>query len=199
MNMLITWVLSCLVAAGLGLAGGLWLGLRRHGREAAPSTDAAALAALQSHLKTLFEAQGVAIAGAHRTAREEHARTLERQPLLLQRALEVELTRYAALQARRDEALAGQLAAFRDAPAVAQPAAPSPVLATHANVPTGMSPRPPELLHVPIQPSTRWADPEPVARELSDAELDAMPPELPPISPRKRLLPTPKSPVMGRL
>lgn len=80
----------------------------------------------------------------------------------------------------------------------------SPVVASAprspASSPTAVSARLPELLLTPLpRPEPVYEEPEPVV-ELSDDELDALPPELPvPDKPRKRILPVPKKPVLRNL
>ena len=63
-----------------------------------------------------------------------------------------------------------------------------------------VSARPPELLHRPIvRPAPAYAFEEP-APELTDAELDALPPDLPaPAKPQRRILPPPKKPSFRNL
>lgn len=75
--------------------------------------------------------------------------------------------------------------------------------APHAPVygPQPVSARPPELLHTPIvRPASVYATEEP-APELTDTELDALPPDLPtPGRPQRRILPPPKKkPTMRNL
>lgn len=237
MNITIVWVAICLATGGLGVVCGLWLASHQRARRV---PDQAAVEAAHAYVKSLFQTQSLAIAGMQRTARDEHAKALERQ---------------GALQVRRDEVLAAQLAELKaelkaeqqrsfvsmeaattvrlenflkalatvrakEAPAATEAAgtptsdAPkearkevatekmlpaSPVRAPAQSLPTTPSARPPELLLTPIQPPAPMGGPEPVVRQLTDAELDAMPPELPPTTPRRRVLPTPKSPAMGRL
>ncbi|MDM0112107.1 hypothetical protein QTI66_08095 [Variovorax sp. J22R133] len=63
-----------------------------------------------------------------------------------------------------------------------------------------VSARPPELLHTPLPRREPFDAPEHVERELSDEELDALPPELPtPDKPRKRILPAPRKPPLSSL
>jgi hypothetical protein len=53
---------------------------------------------------------------------------------------------------------------------------------------------PPPILQQPTL--ARHEEPE---RELTDEEIDALPPELPPAKPRKRILPPPKQPAWRKL
>jgi hypothetical protein len=55
-------------------------------------------------------------------------------------------------------------------------------------------------MHTPLPRPEPVQEPEVVERELSDEELDALPPELPTDKkPRKRVLPAPKKPTLNSL
>jgi hypothetical protein len=76
-----------------------------------------------------------------------------------------------------------------------------PVPPTFPSALPSVSARPPEWLLTPVpQPKPVYDDePEPM-RELSDEEIDALPPDLPVADKaRKRILPTPKRPVLRNL
>ena len=63
-----------------------------------------------------------------------------------------------------------------------------------------LSARPPELLLTPLARAEPVYPSEVPTRELTDAEIDALPPELPAAGlPRKRILPAPSKPVLKRL
>ena len=57
-----------------------------------------------------------------------------------------------------------------------------------------LSARPPEMRHTPIPRAQASVDPPAARRELSDEELDALPPELPGPTRSRRALPAPKKP-----
>lgn len=63
-----------------------------------------------------------------------------------------------------------------------------------------MSARPPELLQTPLpRAEPVYAATEPT-RELTDAEIDALPADLPELTlPRKRILPSPRKPTLRSL
>ena len=62
------------------------------------------------------------------------------------------------------------------------------------------SARPPELMHTPLPRPQPEFEPEAAAVELSDAEIDALPAEVPmAVRPRKRILPAPAKPVLRDL
>jgi hypothetical protein len=136
-------------------------------------------------------------------------------PQMVQQAIQIELEFLSRRQTERDEAhaqeqqrwQAGQderLAEVRRVllqalaaqagksmpSAVVKPAAPAPIA----------SARPPELMSTPLPRPQPVHEPEPPALELSDEELDALPPELPASAkPRKRMQAAPKKPVMRDL
>lgn len=178
----------------------------------APVVDLEPLALrLDAALDVRFEAQGQA-----------WQEVFQRIPQTLRQALQVELDFLAQQQVQRDAVAAQRenenAAALRKlvgglaspgvamapsaAPAViAVPATTSPVAPRAlAPSPPAVSARPPELLLTPLpRPEPVYDEPEPMP-ELSDEELDALPPELPaPDIPRKRILPAPKKPVLRNL
>ncbi|MDH6594219.1 hypothetical protein M2165_004108 [Variovorax sp. TBS-050B] len=83
----------------------------------------------------------------------------------------------------------------------APPPRPRPPDAPPPSAPSSASARPPELLLTPIVPAEPVPEPEAApARELTDEEIDALPPELPPAGPpRKRILPRPPKPTLRSL
>lgn len=170
---------------------------------------------MQARIATELEAQRQAIKQAQQQAGETLQQALQRVPQLVQRAIQIELEFQTQQQVGRDEARAAELRALLQALAV-QPGKAPPVVATQPPVPTnrpvtpapGASPvspqavsaRPPELMHAPLprpQPTYEIETPEP---ELSDEEIDALPPEIPDAGrPRKRILPAPKKPSLRDL
>ncbi len=88
------------------------------------------------------------------------------------------------LQQRHAEQLRVLLQAVEQRPAAAAPP------------PAVRAARPPEWTSAPLaRPDAARRQSAPPARELSDEEIDALPPELPvPGKPRKRILPAPKKP-----
>jgi hypothetical protein len=145
---------------------------------------------------------------------------LARMPQSLQEALQAELDLFGHQQAQRDVAIAQReeargavlraLVESLSAAKVPRPAPPrattSPALAPALAPPAPSAPeaavsaRPPELLLTPLpEPAPVYEAPAP-ERELTDEEIDALPPEpLVTDKPRKRVLPPPKKPVMRSL
>lgn len=209
------WMVVVALACGLLGAGVGGLLVARQVRErlarvpasvADASAHAEAIDALASSLGARFAAQ-------------QHVwqEALERLPQTLQRALQVELDFLAQQQAQRDaaqsqraqerdEALRLLIASVKgpvpqpDARSAAAVSVPAPASRSVAVSPPAVSARPPELLLTPLpQPEPVYDEPEP-ERVLSDEEIDALPPELPKAEmPRRRVLPTPKKPVLRNL
>ena len=76
----------------------------------------------------------------------------------------------------------------------------TPVTARVLPTPASLSARQPELLLTPLARAEPVYPSEMPTRELTDAEIDALPPELPAAGlPRKRILPAPSKPVLKRL
>ena len=146
---------------------------------------------------------------------------LARAPQSLQQALQVELDLFGHQQAQRDVAIAQReearsaaLRALIESLGLARAPRPAPPRATTspASTPPPLPPpppsapeavvsaRPPELLLTPLaEPAPVYEAPAP-ERELTDEEIDALPPEpLVTDKPRKRVLPPPKKPVMRSL
>ena len=137
-------------------------------------------------------------------------------PQSLQRALQVELDLFGHQQAQRDVAIAQReevrgaaLRGLIESLSTAKLPKPAPPRATTSPAPTPPAPsapeavisaRPPELLLTPLpEPAPVYEVPAP-ERELTDEEIDALPPEpLVTDKPRKRVLPPPKKPVMRGL
>ena len=185
---------------------------------------------LQVRIAADFEAQRQAVGQAQQQAGQALQQALQRVPQLVQQAIQVELEFQAQQQAARDEARADEqqrwqaeqkehravelrllfqaLASQPGKPALAiaaesaqlkpSPLAPPPSRSA-ISTPT-VSARPPELMHTPLpRPEPTYEREEP-APELSDEELDALPPELPDSGKlRKRILPAPKKPSLRNL
>ncbi|MET3915022.1 hypothetical protein ABID97_001804 [Variovorax sp. OAS795] len=185
---------------------------------------------LHTRIGNELEAQRQAIEQANAQADRALQQTLQRVPPLVQQAIQVELEFQAQQQAYREEARANErqrwqaeqderraaelqllLRALAAQPRKAQqavaaepsgpvqhPTVPPP--GTSAAPVLAVSARPPELLHTPLpRPQPTYEQVEPVP-ELSDEELDALPPELPELGkPRKRVLPAPKKPSLRSL
>lgn len=209
------WMVVVALACGLLGAGvgGLLVARQvrqRLARVPAPVVDASvhaeAIDALASSLDARFAAQ-------------QHAwqEAVERLSQTLQRALQVELDFLAQQQTQRDaaqsqreqerdEALRLLIASVKgpvpqpDARSAVAVSVPAPASRAVAVSPPAISARPPELLLTPLpQLEPVYDEPEP-ERVLSDEEIDALPPELPPADrPRKRLLSPPKKPVLRNL
>ena len=80
------------------------------------------------------------------------------------------------------------------------PRSPSPSTGTAPAASTPMSARPPEILLTPLaRAGSPDASEEPPPRELTDAELDALPPELPAVGLHKRIQTTPPKRVLRNL
>ncbi|RZL93301.1 MAG: hypothetical protein EOP76_09545 [Variovorax sp.] len=151
--------------------------------------------------------------------------SLQRVPQLVQRAIQVELEFQAQQQADRDRVrthdqqawqaghdarraddlrtLLHALTTLPEPAASSQPSqrisVPAPG-ATPPSPPPPPSARPPELMHTPLPRPEPVQVPDVMERELTDEELDALPPELPAETrPRKRILPAPKKPTLNRL
>ncbi|MDN4586941.1 hypothetical protein DBA29_00280 [Xenophilus aerolatus] len=179
---------------------------------------------LSSQLSAAFEAQREALRQVRQQTEDTLHQVVQRLPQAVQQAIRVELefqTRQQAerdaaraaeqqrWQAAQDERRAADLAVLLQAVS-AQPPARTPRTAASpldpsrppvsapgapARHPAAVSARPPELELTPLprpQPST---DAGAAAAELSDEELDALPPDLPePGKARRRILPPPKRP-----
>lgn len=191
----------------------------------APVLDTALLAAqLRSQLTAAFDAQREALQRARQQADDTLHQALQRLPQGVQQAIQVELEFQAQQQAERDAARAveqqrwqaekderraaelrvllqalgaqpsaGATRTAASPPEPARPPVPAPgALARHA---AAVSARPPELELTPLPRPQPSRGPEPAAPELSDEELDALPPDLPaPDKARRRILPPPKRP-----
>ncbi|MDI3383528.1 hypothetical protein ACFPPF_14100 [Xenophilus aerolatus] len=190
----------------------------------APVFDTALLAAqLRSQLTAAFDAQREALQRAWQQADDTLHQALQRLPQGVQQAIQVELEFQAQQQAGRDaaraveqqrwqaeqdERRAAELRVLLQAPGAQPPAGPRtaapPPEPAHPPVPAPAAParhaaavsaRPPELELTPLPRPQPSRGPEPAAPELSDEELDALPPDLPaPDKARRRILPPPKRP-----
>lgn len=119
------------------------------------------------------------------------------------------LAEQAALMAGREERHAADLTRVLNAIAAGSAAGPSrspaprprPPEPTAFSAAPSVSARPPELLLTPIVHPPPVAEPEaPPERELTDEEIDALPPELPPAGPpRKRILPRAPKPTLRNI
>ncbi|APW38284.1 hypothetical protein RD110_14690 [Rhodoferax koreense] len=200
--------LACFLAGLAGLAGVLvgaaivWrLGLGRtvgemstEDRARAPDGDP-----LLPEIHNLLRQHREATAKAHAGTREMLSQWHTQQ--------QHGLAAFAAAQvALLDDFLKSQTVPRADVtpPAGATPTTPSvprPSLAPMQPRPSAApSARPPELSSKPLAAPAPAAIEEAPARELSDAEIDALPPDLPARAPpRRRVLPAPKSPAMRRL
>lgn len=194
------------------------------------SVDTAALAdVLQSHSAAALQAQRDIVSEAGRRAEEALQLSLERIPLRVQQAIQVELQFHGQQAAERDAAIAARqqrwqdeqderraadcralLYAFNAPPAATAPSSARPdaepqrprVRAPDAagRPPAAVSARPPELELTPLPRPEPAPEPEAAQPELSDEELDALPPELPvPGKARKRVLPAPRNPPLRSL
>lgn len=214
MNANLGWVL---VALSCGLIGA-WIGgllvARQVRRRLACAPDAAAHAPARADAIHALALSLDARFAAQQRAWQE---TVERLPQTVQQALQVEFDFLAQQQAQRDlhrtqreqerdEAMRVLIASLKarvpapEARPAVPPPAPAPAARPPAVSPPAVSARPPELLLTPLpQPEPVYDEPapEPV---LSDEEIDALPPELPLADkPRRRILPTPKKPVLRKL
>ena len=121
-----------------------------------------------------------------------------------QRDLQRDAHHEAHYEAQRAAELRVLLQALSAHPAVApEPAARLTAMPGTARVlptPASLSARPPELLLTPLARAEPVYPSEVPTRELTDAEIDALPPELPAAGlPRKRIMPAPAKPVLKRL
>jgi len=185
---------------------------------------------LQVRIAADFDVHRQAAGQTQQQASQALQQALQRMPQLVQQAIQVELEFQAQQQAARDEARADNqqrwqaeqkehraaelrlllqaLASQPGTPALAVAAAsaqpkPNPLAPPPSRsaipAPT-VSARPPELMHTPLPRSEPTYEQEEPAPELSDEELDALPPELPDSGkPRRRVLPAPKKPSLRNL
>lgn len=198
--------------------------------QATPVLDTAPLAEqLQSQLAAAFDAQREALQQARQQAEDTLQQSLRRVPQWVQQAIQVELEFQTQQQAERDTARAVEqqrwqaeqderraaelrvlLQALSAQPVATVPPVASPppepprprVPAPGAPVrpPAAVSARPPELELTPLPRPEPLQESEVAAPELSDEELDALPPDLPaPDKARKRILPPPKKPPLRSL
>jgi hypothetical protein len=203
--------LACLAAALLGaLIGGAWAS-RSARIQARQQADQVLQQALQRVPQLLQQSLQVELElMVERQAQREL--TLAQQ----QERWQVEQVRSAA---RNEERYAAQLHALTQAVAakVARPTEPSEGAAAERPTPSlpprvpppnavasrapAVSARPPELLSTPLpRPKPLYEDEAEPLPEPSDAELDALPPELPAAEkPRKRILRAPKKPTLHSL
>lgn len=155
----------------------------------APPIDLAPLntrvmASLQSQLEAMFEAQNLAHSAALQKAEQSFRQALQRD-------LQREDHRAAELRVSLTALVAGAIKTVSDDTVRASPA---PSLRT-VFPPAVASARPPELLMMPITRPDPVYEPETPDQELTDEELDALPPDLPAQGlPRKRILPAPTKP-----
>lgn len=209
------WVLVMALACGLI---GAWVGgllvARQFRQRMAHVPESAASAPV--HLDAI---DGLASSLDARFDAQQHAwqEAVERLPQTVQRALQVELDFLAQQQAQRDaaqvrreqerdEALRLLIASMKgrapqpEARLAVSVSVPAPASRSVAVSPPAISARPPELLLTPLpQPEPVYDEPAP-ERVLSDEEIDALPPELPTAErPLRRVLPTPKKPVLRNL
>ncbi|WP_219210047.1 hypothetical protein [Variovorax boronicumulans] len=189
--------------------------------DSAPSVAPAATAAAVIDLEPLLLQVGATLDVHFDAQGQAWQALLQRIPQALQQALQVELDFLAQQQAHRDAAASlrdderaaalvaligglGLSTASDHVPAGPGARSPAPALVPVprpvAPSPRAVSARPPELLLTPLpRPEPIYDEPEPEP-ELSDEELDALPPELPvPDRPRRRILPAPKKPVLRNL
>lgn len=185
---------------------------------------------LHTRIGNELEAQRQAIEQANAQGDQALQQTLQRVPQLVQQAIQVEFEFQAQQQADRDEARASEQQRWQAEQeehratelqmlirSLAEQAGKPQqvVVAMESTVPprpsatqpgssgaraSAVSARPPELMHTPLpRPQATYEQVEPVP-ELSDEELDALPPELPGSGkPRKRVLPAPKKPSLRSL
>lgn len=77
---------------------------------------------------------------------------------------------------------------------------PAPAYAPKPVPPPARSPWPPEPMAVPQPPRAAVGAPDAPEQALSDAEIDALPPDLPaPVRPQRKKLPAPKAPVLRNI
>jgi hypothetical protein len=196
----------------------------------APVHDAALVAdPLNSQLAAAFEAQREALRQALQQTEDSVHQVLHRVPQAVQQAIRVELELQSRQQAAGDAARAAEqqrwqasqderraadlhvlLQALSAQPPARMPRTaespldpplpPVPAPGTAARHPAAVSARPPELELTPLPRSQPSRDPEVGVPELSDEELDALPPALPePGKARRRILPLPKKPPFHNL
>lgn len=209
------WGVAVALACGLlgAWVGGLLVARqvrRRFERAPAPIVQTPASADAMQALTRSLDAR----VEAHLRGVQE---AVDRLPQTVQRALQVELDFLVQQQAQRDaeqsqrerardEALHLLIASIKErAPqppvrSAVSASAPAPAMRPPAEPPRTVSARPPELLLTPLpQPEPVYDEPEPEG-VLSDEEIDALPPDLPMAGkPQKRLLATPKKPVLRKL
>ncbi|MEJ8810711.1 hypothetical protein WKW77_06505 [Variovorax ureilyticus] len=116
----------------------------------------------------------------------------------LQQAMAIEIESLAQRQSERDARHANDLRALVEALEARRGKAMTHAATTRqaaAKEPSPASARPPALTHAPLPRSGPAAAPDEPERELSDEEIDALPPELPaPGKPRKRIQHAPTRP-----
>jgi hypothetical protein len=198
-----------LLLAGLGLAAGLlgaFVGARLMARSIAASAEARRRIAPSFGDAETLRVVEAAVAAAMKGV---EATLLQRVPQWVQQAVRVELefqTRQlderdevrAQEQQRRQAAQEEQRAAELRAQfqvLSAQVAAVMVHAADEAGAGTVVAPSPPRFVRLAAQGAVE-ADTDAMA-ELSDEEIDALPPDLPgTLRPRKRILPAPRKPTM---
>jgi hypothetical protein len=209
------WMVAVALACGLV---GAWVGGLLVARQVRPRR-AALLESVARAPAHFDEVDGLASVLDARFDAQQRAwqEAIERLPQTVQRALQVELDFLAQQQAQRDaaqvqreqardEALRLLVVSVKgralqpEARSAASVSMPAPASRSVAMSPPAISARPPELLLTPLpQPEPVYDEPAP-ERVLSDEEIDALPPELPTVDrPRRRVLPTPKKPVLRNL
>ncbi len=193
----------------------------------ASALDTALLAGqLRSQLTGAFDAQREALQQARQQADDSLHQALQRMPQAVRQAIQVELDFQAHQQAERDAACAAEqqrwhaeqderraadlrvlLQALTAPPParatrIAAPALEPPrplVPGAPARHPAAGSARPPELEMTPLPRPEPSLGLEVATPELSDEELDAMPPDLPEPGKARKRIPPPKRPPFRRL
>ncbi|WP_211462542.1 hypothetical protein [Collimonas silvisoli] len=202
MNGNLPLILTCFSAGLLGAAAGAmlawwleraWIEAKFEGRLEA-KLEAKLEKRLQAALAPLLQSQ----AEQERLAAQNEERHASELQMVLQ-ALAKQTGKSASLPLT-ERRLPHSLASPQRPQSVATPPNSSSLIPGPASASTAIAVRPPELPRAPIVPHEPVQIEEEPTRELTDEELDAMPPELPTAEkPRKRIMPTPKKPTFRSL